>query len=101
MLRKDVPWFDERFRGSDGGCVAQAADMARHLSFAVHRFAFAVRVPSPVPEQALSAAEAIYDQVRKLVRHHVSACVIRLPQCPIVNSPEKRCRGLLCRPVCS
>ena len=62
MLRKDVPWFDERFRGPDGGRVAQAADSARHLSFAVHRSGFAVRVPSAVPEQAVSAAEAIYDQ---------------------------------------
>ena len=74
MLQKDVPWFDERFRGSDGGRVAQAADMARHLSFAVHRSAFAVRVPCFMPEQALSAAEAIYDQVMKLLPNHASAC---------------------------
>ncbi|CAL8466140.1 g5676 [Coccomyxa elongata] len=84
MLRKDVPWFDERFRGSDGGRVAQAADMARHLSFAVHRFAFAVRVPSPVPEQALSAAEAIYDQVLELY-HDVQVSMAKQQYTPIAQ----------------
>lgn len=63
LLRKDVPWFDERFRGPDGGRVAHAVDATRHLSFAAHRSGFTVRVPSTVPDQAQAAAEAIYDQV--------------------------------------
>ncbi|BDA51007.1 probable LARGE xylosyl- and glucuronyltransferase 2 [Coccomyxa sp. Obi] len=84
MLRKDVPWFDERFRGSDGGRVAQAADMARHLSFAMHRSAFAVRVPCSVPEQAISAAEAIYDQVLELY-HDVQVSMAKQQYTPIAR----------------
>ena len=57
-LRNDVPAFDERFRGPGNHArIAQAADMARHLSLGVHPAAFVLALPLPGP-RALAAAEA-------------------------------------------
>ena len=67
MLAKDVPWFDERFRGPRGARTAHALDMSQHLTFEVNPNEFVVHMPFPRPEAARAAAEAMYDQVQ--LRH--------------------------------
>ena len=63
VLAKDVPWFDERFRGPFGARTAHALDMSQHLTFEVNPNEFAMHMPFPRLEAMRTAAEAIYDQV--------------------------------------
>ena len=63
VLAKDVPWFDERFRGPFGARTAHALDMSQHLTFEVNPNEFAMHMPFPRLEATRTAAEAIYDQV--------------------------------------
>ena len=63
VLAKDVPWFDERFRGPFGARTAHALDMSQHLTFEVNPNEFVMHMPFPRLEATRTAAEAIYDQV--------------------------------------
>ena len=63
VLAKDVPWFDERFRGPLGARTAHALDMSQYLTFEVNPNEFVMHMPFPRLEAAHTAAEAIYDQV--------------------------------------
>ena len=45
--RKNVPWYDERFRGHGRDRIVQTLNMAGFVSFAVHPTAYVVQQPHP------------------------------------------------------
>lgn len=46
--RKNVPWYDERFRGQGRDRIVQTLNMAGFVSFAVHPTAYVVQQPYPL-----------------------------------------------------
>lgn len=60
--RKDVPWFDERFRGTAGGKTAHAFHTYQHMSFCVDPSHFVVQMPHTEGDIVVDAAAAIFDQ---------------------------------------
>ena len=46
--RKNVPWYDERFRGHGRDRIVQTLNMAGFVSFAVHPTAYVVQQPHPL-----------------------------------------------------
>lgn len=50
--RKNVPWYDERFRGHGRDRIVQILNMAGFVSFAVHPTAYVVQQPSPLNASA-------------------------------------------------
>jgi hypothetical protein len=66
MLRKDVPWFDERFRGPHGGRTAHALHTSRHMEFSVHPSYFVLQLPQVEASIASEANAAVFDQARFL-----------------------------------
>lgn len=45
--RKNVPWYDERFRGHGRDRIVQTLNMAGFVSFAVHPTAYVIQQPHP------------------------------------------------------
>ncbi len=45
--RKNVPWYDERFRGHGRDRIVQTLNMAGFVSFAVHPTSYVIQQPHP------------------------------------------------------
>ena len=50
--RKNVPWYDVRFRGEGQDRIVHTLNMAGSVNFAVHPTAFVVRQPRPAGQSA-------------------------------------------------
>ena len=62
--RKNVPWYDERFRGHGRDRIVQTLVMAGFVSFTVHPTVYLVQQPHPVaPSIHLAKSLPMYSQV--------------------------------------
>ena len=65
--RKNVPWYDERFRGHGRDRIVQTLNMAGFVSFAVHPTAYVVQQPHAlVASTQLAKASPMYTEVSLL-----------------------------------
>ena len=64
--RKNVPWYDERFRGQGRDRIVQTLSMAGFVSFTVHPTVYLMQQPHPVtPSTQHAKASLTYRQVCK------------------------------------
>ncbi len=64
--RKNVPWYDERFRGHGRDRIVQTLNMAGFVSFAVHPTAYVVQQPNTLSASTqLAKASPKYTEVSK------------------------------------
>ena len=62
--RKNVPWYDERFRGQGRDRIVQTLSMAGFVSFTVHPTVYLTQQPHPLtPSTQLAKASLTYRQV--------------------------------------
>ena len=62
--RKNVPWYDERFRGQGRDRIVQVLNMAGFVSFTVHPTVYVLQQPHLVaPSTLLAKASRQYKEV--------------------------------------
>jgi hypothetical protein len=66
--RKNVPWYDERFRGHGRDRIVQTLNMAGFVSFAVHPTSYVIQQPHPQYASTHLAKESPkYTEVRPAI----------------------------------
>ena len=72
--RKNVPWYDERFRGHGRDRIVQTLNMAGFVNFAVHPTAYVIQQPHPMyASTQLAKASPQYTEVCFMT------CLCRMP----------------------
>lgn len=74
--RKNVPWYDERFRGQGRDRIVQTLNMAGFVSFTVHPTVYLMQQPHSVaPTTQLAKALPQYIEVAPLLCTLLSTCI--------------------------
>ena len=93
--RKNVPWYDERFRGQGRDRIVQTLSMAGFVSFTVHPTVYLTQQPHPVtPSTQLAKASITYRQV--CMTHFLCFMLYLLQWALLVIFSTRQTRRYLC-----